>query len=372
MKNKRFEIKNTLGMFDLLKGIIMILVVVSHTEGLIPFLEKYHSMNELFSNVNIFVLFLTFIYMIVGQASMPALLIISGYGFRKTTNTKCITRQYRSLLQPYIITMAIAIIIHFFSYLFLYGGLRSSIKQTVSIFLGALLGLPKDRYLLNFRIICCGPTWFLLALIIATIVFNFLANRYEEKKLLLISLFVSCIGWLLSFTIPLPWCISQGFISVFFLGLGYYVKKNKLLISFTIKKLFIGILIIIPYLISVNITSYFDMANDLYPLGPISIIANAIIGFLIIYVFLLLNRFNGFLSTFIRKIGRNSLYFLCIHSVEMVAIGGYVQYMFVHSWWKGNPTLRSAIIISFRLFFAIVATLLFVQIKDRIVKARKA
>ena len=73
MQKEKYVIKNTLGMFDLLKGIAMILVVVSHTLGLLPFLDEYHTADELLSNVNIFVLILTLIYMIVGQASMPAL-----------------------------------------------------------------------------------------------------------------------------------------------------------------------------------------------------------------------------------------------------------------------------------------------------------
>ncbi|WP_026497662.1 acyltransferase family protein [Butyrivibrio sp. WCD2001] len=373
MKNKKFVIKNTLGMFDLLKGIVMILVVVSHTAGLIPFLDEYHSIDELVANVNIFVLFLTFAFMIFGQATMPALFIISGYGFRKTTYKKCIVKQYETLIIPYIITVVIATILHFFSYYFLYGGFKISLKQTIQILLGGLFGFPTNRGINDFWLLACGPIWFLAALSIATFIFNFWVNNFSGVKLFLLSLLTTVIGWIISFAGPLPWSLSQAFIAVSYLWLGYYIKKNKLLVSPIKIKHAIGIaIIVIPYLFYTNFSKFFGMATDEYPLGPISIIANGLLGVLIIKFFLHLNSFDGFICTFIRKIGRQSLYFLCIHSIEMVAIGNYLTYLFIYEWWKGDPGLRSIIILAIRIPFAIIATFLFVYIKDNIAKARKA
>lgn len=113
------------------------------------------------------------------------------------------------------------------------------------------------------------------------------------------------------------------------------------------------------------------MANDMYPFGPISIVANGLIAILFLKIFIRLNRFRGLISTLIRRIGRQSLYVLCIHTIEMVAIGGYVQYLFVNEWWHGNTLIRSLIIICTRIAIVLIFTLLFLRVKEYIKKAKK-
>ncbi|SEL73838.1 Fucose 4-O-acetylase [Butyrivibrio sp. ob235] len=373
MKNQKYISKNTLGMFDLLKGIIMIIVMVGHTYGLLEISGENTFSEELLQQVNIFVLFLLLILKIFAETAMPAFFILSGYGFRKAPFIKSIRKQFHTLLIPYFISMFLATVIHFFSYLFLYSGIKASLKQTIMVFLGGLFGFPKDVYINDFRFICCGPLWFLLALAIAIIVFNLLANYFEDNRLLLVSFLVAFIGWLLSLAGTMPWSLSQGLISVFFLGIGYYAKKRKLFISSISKNYYtvlVGIAIVL-YVMIIGTSSFFDMANDKYPLGPVSIIVYGILGIIVIKIFLQLNRFEGFLSSFIRKIGRLSLYILCIHSIEMVAIGGYLQYMFVNDWWKGSLALRNTIIIGIRIPFVLTVTFLFIYIKNAFSKSKK-
>jgi hypothetical protein len=372
MKNNIRVQKSSLGMFDLLKGIVMILVVVSHTEGLIEIPSDY-TINDIIANINPFIFILILIYKFLGEAAMPALFIISGYGFRKTTNKKNIVKQIKGLLTPYFISMLIATIIHLFSYYILYSWFEASIKQTVSIFLGGLLALPTDRYVNDFRLIACGPIWFLVALAIASIIFNILANHFEGKKLLASSLFVACIGWVCSLAGPLPWCISQSLIAVFYLGLGYYVKKNKLFFSpLPIYQRLILWTLVVLYIICISSSHFFAMALDLYPYGPIGIIGVGLFALVVIWFFLQLNGFNGFICTFLRKIGRLSLYVLCVHSIEMVAVGSYVQYLFVHEWWNGSSVLRSSIILAIRIPIAVFGAFAYVRIKEGIIKTRKA
>ena len=369
MDNKKYVVKNTLGMFDLFKGIVMILVVVSHTEGLATFLDEYTTPAELLQNVNIIVLLISFILLIFGQAAMPALFVISGYGFRKTTNKKCIVKQFKTILIPFFITVIISTIIHFPSYLLLFKDLSYAPIQTMSVFFGGLLGLTTDRYFHGFRLMACGPIWFMIALAIAMVIFNFLSNHFEGNKLFFSSFFVMVIGWIMSFKGPLPWSASQAFIAVFYLWLGYYIKKNKLLVS-PMKKSH-GILtaiIVIAAIIGSRGSSVLAMALDSYPVGPLSIVAFGLLGTVIVKGFLQLNRFNGPISAFIRKIGRYSLYFLCIHSIEMVAVGSYLQYRFVHEWWQGSSTIRSAIILGIRIPFAIIVTFIFARIREKMYK----
>lgn len=366
-------IKNTVGMFDLIKGLIMIMVMVNHTYGLLDIPDDGEFINELINQVSLLGLFIIFILKLFSEAAMPIMFILSGYGFRKMSNKKCILKNSKMLLIPYAITVFFITIIHFFSYYILYSGVISSLKQTISIFLGCLFGLPKDRYINNFRLICCGPGWFLLALIISNLIYNLLANHIKNKNILLLSSFlVSCLGWILSFAGPLPWALSQGLIAVFFVGIGHFVKKNKFLIYKSNNNLYsiVYYALIILYIIFVSTNNTFDMANDMYPFGPISIVANGLIAILFLKIFIRLNRFRGLISTLIRRIGRQSLYVLCIHTIEMVAIGGYVQYLFVNEWWHGNTLIRSLIIICTRIAIVLIFTLLFLRVKEYIKKAK--
>ena len=370
-KNNNFILKNSLGMFDLIKGVMIIIVIITHTYGLFEFDVETEYLSELISQINIFVLALLFIFKLMAEATMPAFFLISGYGFRKTTMKKCLKKQFKLLLLPYIITMIIATILHFFSYWFLYKSIAGSKEQTIKVLRGGVLGIPQDHDFHGYYFINCGPIWFLLGLAIAFLVFNFLINHFQGKMLAVSVLIVSFIGWALSLLGPLPYSLSQGLISVFYIWLGYYAKKHKLFIS-PIKK-GLGTIIVslatLVYIVLVSTQSFFDMANDSYALGPISIIIHGFIGVAMIKIFLSLNRLNGFISTCFRRIGRFTLEILCIHSIEVIALGGYVQYLFYESW-TGSPALRSAIIIFTRIIVEISIAYIFVKIKKAILNKK--
>ena len=367
MEKKKFVISNTLGMFDLLKGIMILLMMVSHTYGLASFADEYQTLDELLEHVDLIVLIIFFVVKVIAEASMPAFFVISGYGFRKTNNVKKALAKHKSLAIYYVVTMAVTVVLHFFCFWFLYGWMKASVSQTLSVFLGGLFGLPMDRSVHGFWLRCCGPMWFILALLVSNVIYTLLAYVFEDKKLLLISLLVACVGWLFSFAGPLPWCLSQGLIAVFFVGLGNYIKKHKILINGIKSRLWKAVIIIcmIIYLVFVSTSGTFDMANDQYPLGPVSIVANGFFGIVLIRFFLRLNKFSGAFSNSIRTIGRYSLYVLCIHSVEMNAVGGYVQYLFVNDWWKGGEFMRSLIIIVVRITLVLTATTIFIHFKEK-------
>ncbi len=374
MKNNKFTIKNTLGMFDFLKGMIMVLVMVCHTYGLTDIAAKYAYKDKLHTQINIigFVFILTF--KTFAETIIPALFIISGYGFRKTTFKKCVTRQFQTLLIPYTITMVLSTIMTIFTCRLLYGGLRYPLEQTLRVFLGGLLGLPREIFIHGFRLVACGPVWFLLSLAIANTIFNLLANNFEEGKLIIAAMLVSSIGWGMSFAGPLPWSVSQGLVSVFFLSLGHYAKKHKIFVAPIKTPPFITIIsfsVVVPYMFLIGTKLNFNIANDEYPLGPASIILYGFLSMGIIKFLLQLNRFEGSVSNFIRKIGGFSLYVLCIHSIEMVTIGGHLQYMFVNDLWKGNLLVRNAIIIGTRITFVLLCTFLFLKKKKLIGKHKE-
>ncbi|WP_026670487.1 acyltransferase family protein [Butyrivibrio sp. AE3006] len=373
MKKEEYTIKNSLGMFDLLKGTMMILVMVGHTYQLVPIIEEYnYSVKDVLGQVNLITLIFYFWFKVIAEASMPAFFILSGYGFRKTTNKKCILKQFKTLMIPYSISVMITVIVHFCYIQLMYSSVEFSIRRTISIILGGLFGLSKEVYINDLWIQSCGPIWFLLSLMIATIIFNVLSNCFQDKRLLVASFLVSCVGWGMSFAGTLPWGISQGLIAVLYVWLGHYVKKNKILIS-TIKvngvtvSLFLGLVL---YLLFVSADSVFVMAYNIYPLGIVSIIANGFIGLIVIRLFLQMDRFKGPFLLFIRRIGRLSLYVLCIHSIELIACGGMIHYAFATEWWKGGIFLRNLIIIGVRVTVVLAVTFAFERIRLAIKKKR--
>lgn len=359
MEKQGYRIKNSLGMFDLLKGIMMVMIFFGHTYGA-DFIAEYKA-----GLVLIILLFVT------GEVSMPSLFIVSGYGFRKTTIKKCIEKQIKTLLVPYIVTMLVLSIVHFFGYYIMYGGVKVSLKITLNLFLTCLLGVTPECEYFGIQLRRCGPTWFILALMIGLIILNILANYFEGKKLLVASLVVAFIGWLLSLGITIPWCISQGMVATFYICIGHLIKKNKIFTKTHNKKIVFCVSI---FLMGIIITlGYFrgrsDMASNLYKYGMLTIILNGIAAAIFLYWFLHLNRFTGVISQSFRKVGRVSLYVFCIHSIEYVGVSQYLQYDFVNNW-NGSKIVSTLLIFVIRTFVVLSITFSFIHLKELISSRR--
>ncbi|MCR5557039.1 MAG: acyltransferase [Butyrivibrio sp.] len=373
MERSKYAIKNTLGMFDLLKGVMMILMIMAHTYGLFDVLYTYINTEDSATAQNPVVLFLILLFMAFGEASMPVLFVISGYGFRKTTFKKTVDKQFKTLIIPYLITMCVTCVMHFVIYFLLFrpGG-RETTVQTLKLFLSFLFGFSTETNYFGIHLGVCGPVWFLLALFIGNVIFNELLNRFEGIKLLIAASAVSLIGWLLSLGSPIPWAISQGLVAVLFLCLGYMAKKYKIFTSGKNPALraIVVLTIVVSSFIMKAFAGEFNMALNAYSWGPVSIVVGGLFSCVSVYLFLYLNRFKGKISEFIRKIGRLSLYVLCIHAIEMMSMGVYVQYDLINNW-QGNRRVACWLVFAARFAIVMVGTFGFVQVKDFIAKKKE-
>ncbi|WP_026657848.1 acyltransferase family protein [Butyrivibrio sp. AC2005] len=371
MKTKKFEIKNTLGMFDLLKGIIMIAVMLYHTYGLFDFMAVYNSVYDLVRDRGVLFLIIFLLLKVFMQAIMPVLFIISGYGFRKTSLKKCLNKQFKILLVPYLTICVMAFVVNLIGFYVLYGGIRASIKSSIQVLIIFLLGFPKESALFGITIDSNGVGWFLLALMFGNIIFNQLLNHFEGKKLLYSSVISACIGWLLGLGNALPWSISQGFVAAFFLYIGYTAKKKKLLTSpesIKNRNKVVGLIIFATTI--VGAIENFNIADSSYIFGPLSIFLYGLYSLLVIYFFLCFNCLKGTISMFVRKVGRLSLYVYCAHTIEFKTIGSYLQYGFANSW-RGNQFVRSMIIFGVRAVVVLSTAFLYAHIKTLIVRREK-
>ncbi len=355
MDFKNIKIKNTLGMFDMTKGVIMILVVLAHTYGLFEGI----SANSPFMLLALFL-------MVLGCAAMPILFVVSGYGFRKMQFKKCLKKQFDILIIPYIVTALITCMVHCISYYILYGGKRVSVMETAKVFIAFAFGFSNHMWEGTFANVACGPIWFLLALVIANLIFNQLLHFFEGKKLLLAALLVSCLGWLLGYVVILPWNINQGLVATLYVALGYYAKKTRLFTSeIPLKYKLLVLVSLFINIVMICLGMEYDMASNDYGAGIITIIVEGILSVALIYIFLLMNDLRGRLCSILRCIGRGSLYVLCVHTVEMMGAGKYIQYDFANNW-HGSILLRSLIIFGVRFVVVMGASYLFVWVKTAI------
>ena len=372
MEKSKYAIKNTLGMFDLLKGVMMILMIMAHTYGLFDVLYGYESYEAFIAAQNPVVLFLLLLLMAFGEASMPVLFVISGYGFRKTTFKKSVEKQFKMLVIPYLVTMCVTVVLHFIIYYMLYtpGGRETTI-QTLKLFASFLFGFSTETHYFGISLGVCGPVWFLLALFIGNVIFNELLNRFEGIKLLIASAVVSLIGWLIILGSPLPWAISQGFVAVLFICLGHMAKKYKIFTSGKNPALrAVVVIAIIAIGMARRLYGEFNMALNAYTFGFVSIVISGLFSCVTVYLFLYLNGLNGKISGFIRKLGRLSLYVLCVHAIEMMSMGVYVQYDFINNW-QGVRQVACWLVFAVRFAIVVVGTFGFVWIKDIIAKKKE-
>ena len=84
MEGTKRRAANSLGMFDLLKGVGMLTIVFAHTLELYPMGDASH-INPL-----------TFCMFAYRESLMAAFYIASGYGFRKRSIGKCIDQQFKT------------------------------------------------------------------------------------------------------------------------------------------------------------------------------------------------------------------------------------------------------------------------------------
>ena len=360
MKSEKYTVKNTAGMFDLLKGIVMLSIIVVHTLSLYPSRFTYEALQDNGSSSQVFPSIMVILYSIFKHPLMPSLFFISGYGFRKTSFKKNLSKQFKSIMIPYIVTVFLTAGLHLCIHFYLYRNLKDSVKETLSLFGGMILGFPMTTYFGGIKFYSNGPCWFIVALFVGMIIFNTLLAFFDKIKLFIAVLFVTTFGWLISLLGTTPWCISQGCICVFFIYLGYYTKKHKLFTEGidTKKKVVYVILVVIPY-IAIRALGYIDeMSYSVYSLGMIAIALNGLFALCFVYVFLLLHRFNGFISSSIRSLGRYSIYILCVHTIEMM---GFPLYHFTE---KFEDTALTITVFSL-IRVAVVCGICFLYIKAK-------
>ena len=344
MSSSITKIKNTInrpittsmGMFDLLKGVAMFFIVFAHNRSVFPelaiaMLSSYSENGAIKFLPTIFesAFWVRICFAIIGSpmvALMPALFIVTGYSSRKRKIGKCFSMNAKDLIKPYLVTTIVTLIFNVCLHYCFFRYLKGAIKETAMVFGGMILGMTQTVPVGDYWLYANGPIWFVLALFWSIVIFNVLLNKFSDEKLPYYAFGISVLGWVLSFFKYTPFCLSQGMVGVIYVYMGYHLIKTKALISAHDKKTLVkyALLVILPNLVLTFFGCITEMADNVYTLGPVVYVENGLLGIGCLYVLLRTDSlFKGKISGYLRYVGRYSFYFMCIHTVEMIAIPWY-------------------------------------------------
>ena len=307
---------SSIGMFDMLKGAGMLIIVFAHTAELYPM--------QAVSGLSL-TAFFPFIYR---EALMAAFFIASGYGFRKRSIGKCIHQQLKSLLKPYLYTALFTCVLHFIIHYKTFQYLPGTIGESVKVTGGFLLGLPHTAEYFGQEFFSCGPMWYLLALMIGWILLDIILNIFPESYIKWAVLGTMLLGWGISLVWEAPFCIAQGMVTVPYLYIGFLAKKKRLFEKKFRPLAILGLLAAaLGVALGVLLTGKTDCVSlGEWTMGPVSILLDGIVGLGFIVLFMKVQRLlDNPVTHLIEAVGRRSLYIFCIHTVELTAVPWYLM-----------------------------------------------
>ena len=316
MEGTRPSTVNSIGMFDMLKGVGMITIVLAHTAELYPM--------QISGGLSL-TAFFPFIYR---EALMAAFFIASGYGFRKRSIGKCIQQQLRALLKPYCITAVCTSLLHLLCHYMAFHYFPSSVTETLKVAGGFLLGLPHTTTYAGQQFFSTGPMWYLLSLLIGWVLLDAILNIFPEQYINWAVLGTMLLGWGICITWEAPFCIGQGMVTVPALYVGYLAKKHKIFEQPLSPRLRGGMiaaaLAVAALVLLTKSTDCVSMAE--WTLGPVSILLDAVTGLGILSIVIWFQRrVENVVTHAIQAIGRRSLFIFCVHTVELTAIPWYLM-----------------------------------------------
>ena len=299
MEGTRPSTVNSIGMFDMLKGVGMITIVLAHTAELYPM--------QISGGLSL-TAFFPFIYR---EALMAAFFIASGYGFRKRSIGKCIQQQLRALLKPYCITAVCTSLLHLLCHYMAFHYFPSSVTETLKVAGGFLLGLPHTTTYAGQQFFSTGPMWYLLSLLIGWVLLDAILNIFPEKYTHWAVLGIMLLGWGTTLVWELPFSLSQGAVIVPYLYIGYLAKKNrwldKPLPRRTLYILLGGTALTAVGALLAQSTDCISMGE--WTLGPLSILLDAVTGLGILSIVIWFQRrVENVVTHAIQAIGRRSLF----------------------------------------------------------------
>lgn len=299
--------KDFLGMFDALKGVMMLVIVAVHTVDFVydtmPFSRTIEAQKCFFR---------------YGAVPIALFFLISGYSFHPGKHWKSyIKRQWKDLMVPYFVTMAAAAVLRGILFVLL-GKFRIQEISTL-VLAGAYGSIAPFELFGMVWVTSVIALWFLPALFFGKF-FLCLLDKIPSKKtekLLLWGLVALAVSFPNASRVQLPWFLIQALTAMGFMEAGRMLKKYKL----PYKKLPVLFMVLVAAAyIWCHLYSAANVASNSWRFW----LADYIVGIGAAVVILWLYIRSGIGLTVIAApfefIGRYSLWFLCFHGAELLIL----------------------------------------------------
>lgn len=314
--------KNRIDYIDIAKAIGILLMILGHC-SVIPYMPYRH-----------------FIF----TFHMPLFFILSGYFYKKKNIKISLKRDAKHLLIPYFATCGAIIILTLVVCI-----IKGQYKPMLSIIAASLIGSGSPHSCLYLsQLPSIGAIWFFPALFVCKNVYNSLAV-YDIKKRLIYSITIYVIATIIGrYIIFIPFSILCGLSAIIFYAIGDYIKtiKPKITMCYWI----IGV---ICWCISFQFSHIYlvQPRTDLYFIDVLGATTATLLTCKISSIIDFYLNCSGILTW----IGKNSMYILCFHLIDLhFGVSNKLMHNNHHIF----------IIVSM-LIIPIIATFLYVNIKKK-------
>lgn len=321
-----------LAMFDFLKGVGILLVLIRHS---------IYGLN-ISTDSPIWQLLYSFI--------MPLFFLTSGYWLKNIRFCEGLKTSARQLLKPYLIVIACIDIVGL-----IHRAVQGNIEEWLNLFLRQSLLVMSGEY---SRI---GFMWFIFALFMSWVFFYALIQIKNEKLRTVISIMICCVGTLL-LKYRLPFQLAQAMIAQLFVYAGYLIKKKKYLEK---PKPAIIIAAMTAFWIGGSLFCFRDHLCDLsmyeFGNGIPSVLCSLCGTILIIEAGIRINAIDNIVIEKIGQLGRYTMWILCIHSFEATVIPWRYLFQFIPQ----NSPAGCAAQFTLRCLFIFIICFIFKKIGGR-------
>lgn len=296
---------NSLGYFNLARGLGMILILAGHS--FVPFLGGNNVTGEpfLFSGLG----------SVLGGGIMAMFFMISGFGFYTRSPKKCIATQNKLLLKPYYMLAGTLITARTMLAIVKGRPLLATLKELLLTYPIAL-NAENANALLGEPIKSISILWFIIALYLGWVLYNGIRrikSRTVQKRLVITSVIAS---WLLTLMNKAwPFCIPMALLAVGYLAAGHTIKEKDLLFQKLPRKAWAAMVTVTLISCAFGIV---DIGAGIWRLGLIDVAATFCVGYMLLWAyarFMELNLKNALISR-LERIGNRSIFIVFIHAFE--------------------------------------------------------
>lgn len=296
---------NSLGYFNLARGLGMILILAGHS--FVPFLGGNNVTGEpyLFSGLG----------SVLGGGIMAMFFMISGFGFYTRSPKKCIAIQNKLLLKPYYVVAGALIAARTLLAILKRRPLLATLKELLLTYPLAL-NAENSTALLGEPIKSISILWFIIALYGGWVIYNGIRrikSRTIQKRLV-----ITCViaSWLLTLLNKAwPFCIPMALLAVGYLAAGYTMKEKNLLFQKLPRKAWVSMIIVTLISCAFGVV---DIGAGIWRLGLIDVAATFCVGYMLLWTyarFMELNLKNSLIQR-LERIGNRSIFIVFFHGFE--------------------------------------------------------